>query len=227
MKRVKNVYFVSIMKINVKLPRKWPEVTWSQAMQLTEAKDNADLLSVFVNVKAETLRNAQITNLDEVLTALAFTNEELKADIIPGSINGFKIPADLNFKSICRYEDLKTLAKDCIAEEGQKVTVDQLKNYPKMVAVYAMPNYEDATPQEREQFARQFENSPCTEVMAIGNFTLLRLTGLRPSGYGIFQKVIIPMLKLKLVFSVWLRRLVFSVRFYLWKRKHLTSETNS
>lgn len=220
------------MKIKIDgklLPRTWDNVTFGQSLKLTKAKDNADTLSAFVGIEAETLRKSTaIINLDEALERIKFLDMTEMPLNIPKSINGYIIPKNLEFKSICRYEDLKSLVQKVLPKkEGEKLTGDQLAYYAEMVGVYAMPDYENATQTERDQFAKQFLNAPCGEVMAIGNFTLRRYFELKIPGSRIFRIVSTPMHKLKLVLKSWLVSLVFSVRYATWRRRHRIKEMNS
>ena len=220
------------MKIKIDgklLPRTWDNVTFGQSLKLIDAKDNADVLSVFVNIEASTLRKAtHINNLNEALEITKFMNLTEMPLNIPKSINGYIIPKNLEFKSICRYEDVKSLVQKVLPKkEGDKLTAEQLTYYAEMVCIYAMPNYEEAGLEERKQFAQQFFNAPCGEVMAIGNFTLRRYFELKIPGSKIFRKVLIPMHKLRLVLKSWLVSLVFSVRYATWRRRHRIKEMNS
>lgn len=201
------------------LPKSWDQVTFLQCLELTKVKDTADMLSVFLKTPAEEIRNAHIPDLNKILKVLAFTNEK-PPEILPRKINGWTVPFDLNFKSICRYEDLKILVQQCFPKEGEEVTGKNIENYYKMVAIYAMPNYENASLADREQFSKQFLRSPCGEVLAIGNFTLKKFQGLRTPELNRFPKVAILIHRLRLALKGWLARLAFTLRFYLWKKRH-------
>lgn len=201
------------------LPRNWDQVTFQQALELTKVKDTADMLAVFLKTPAEEIRKAHIPDLDKILKMLAFTNEK-PPETLPRKINGWMIPFDLNFKSICRYEDLKLLVEQCFPKDDDEISGKNVENYYKMVGIYAMPNYENATLVEREQFAKQFLRSPCGEVLAIGNFTLMKFQGLRTPELSRFPRLATRIHKLRLALKSWLARSAFTLRFYLWKKKH-------
>lgn len=216
------------------LPYSWDDVSFGQALsliKLQEAKgqvklDTADVLGYFLNIKPETLRMAKTTNLEEVIGRLAFTNSK-PPEIKPRSINGFLIPTDLNFQSICRFEDLKELVIKTIPPEGEEFGSKHMENYPAMVAIYAMPDYENATPQQREQFAKQFYNAQVGEVLAIGNFTVKKFSELSQPGSRRFPKLRTLIHKLRLALKGFSARLAFSLRFFLWKKKHRINAVNS
>ena len=206
-------------------PTSWDKVTFGQFLNLHGAKDSADVLSVFLNMSAPTLRRAYISNLTEVLRVLSFLDKPMPS-IIPISIKGFLIPKDLNFRSIGQFEDLKLLAKEVAPAKGEEMTPDRMMTYIKIIAVYAMPNYNEAGPEERDEFSKQFLNSPAPEVLAIGNFTLAKLIELNLPAQLPFLKVNILMRRFRLVLKSWRARLGFWARYYLWKRKLHTKGMN-
>lgn len=212
------------MKITVdgttrSIPTKWDDVTFEQFLKIKGCKDRADILSIFLGIDAGKLRIAQIENLREVLSALKFM-DKLMAFIVPRSINGYNIPKDLNLKTVGQYEDLKDIAKE-LGENGENISV-----YPEMVGVYAMPNYNTASLEERKQFSQQFFKSSCAEVMAIGNFTVVKLIELSLPGSPTSRKANILMHRFRLVLKSWRARMGFWVRYYTWKRKLRTGGMN-
>lgn len=218
-------------KKNESIPPSWDEVTFEQSLKLVKIQDDkgeldtADIIGTFLNMDPATLRKARISNINEVIRAVQFTNTK-PVEIVPKSINGFLIPKDLNFQSICRFEDLKELVKKVLPKDGEPIKAENIKYYPEIVGVYAMPDYENATPQQREEFAQQFFKSPCGEVLAIGNFTLMRLTVLSLPGSKTFHRVSTLIRKLRLVLKGFNARLDSTVRFYIWKKKHRINVTN-
>lgn len=210
-----------------KIPESWEQVTFRQSLGIVDAKDTADILSVFLGLEAETLRKAKIINLNEALERISFLDTTNMPALLPTKINGYPIPKDLDFQTICRYEDLKRVAQKCIPAKDEKVSAKHLENFVSLVGIYAMPNYEDASLKEQEDFSKQFFNSPCGEVMAIGNFTLMKLTVSKVKGLAIFLNLITQMRKLRLVLKSFSARLGFSLRFFIWKKKHRIDVTNS
>lgn len=216
------------------LPYSWDDVSFGQALaliKLQEAKgqvklDTADVLGYFLNIKPETLRIAKTTNLEQVISRLAFTNSK-PPEIKPRSINGFLIPYDLNFQSICRFEDLKELVIKTIPPEGEEFGSKHMENYPAMVAIYAMPDYENATPKQREQFAKQFHNAQVGEVLAIGNFTVRKFAGLNSPASISFPGHLTLIHRSRQALRGFSARLAFYLRFFLWKKKHRINVTNS
>lgn len=212
------------MKITNKI-YSWDGVSFENFLKLQDCKDDTECMAVLLNIKPETLRAAKISNMAEFLKSFEWMKKPMPI-ILPKSINGFMIPKDLNFETIGQYEDAKELDKKLKVKEGENLTAEQLSVYTDMVAVYAMPNYNEAKPEERKEFAKQFLKSPCTEVMAIGNFTQVRLIELSLPGYQTSLRLPILMRRFKLVLKSWRARLGFWVRYFLWRRKLHTNGMN-
>ena len=217
-----------IIPVTQKLPFSWDDVTFGQGLKLIDSKDTADTIAVFTGLNPETLRHAQIKNLQAVLDRIKFLDITPMPVIMPKSINGFLLPKNLEFNTICRYEDCKLLVGKLLPkEEGAKLTSEQLAYYVEMVGIYTMPDYENAKPEDRKLFADQFYNSPCGEVMAIGNFTVMRYFELKIPGLKAFRKAATLMHRFRLGLKGYSARLGFSLRYFLWKKKPLTSGTKS
>lgn len=122
-----------------------------------------------------------------------------------------------------RYADLQHIA----ASFSKELTKEGLLKYCEIVAIYAMPNYEDASEQEKQDFIVQFHNAPCEEVMAVGNFTLMKLAALKMSIGSGYQNQGTLISRLRLGLKALLSRTAFSIRFAIWKRKHLIEDTKS
>lgn len=206
------------------IPMSWDEVTWEQFMKLTTCITDGDVIGLFLNIKPEKIRQARIENLESLLSCLAFLKQEMPI-IVPKSILGYAIPKDLNFETVGQFEDMKDICSK-LPTNGEKLTAEHLGAYLEMVGVYAMPNYLDSTLEHRTEFANQFNNAPCTEVMAVGNFTVKRLTALINQQAKGFQKVNTQQSKFRLALRGWLARTASSIHFYTWKKRLPTNGTN-
>lgn len=198
--------------------RSWDDVPFEAFLKLQPCKDDTECMAVLLGIDDDTLRKATIANVDEFIESFAWMRKPMPM-ILPRSINGFQIPKDLNFKTIGRYEDAKEIAAKLKPDSDGKQTVDQLRQFVQLVGIYAQPDYHDSTVEDRLAFANQFLKSPCTEVMAVANFTLARLVELNLQGLKTFPRFRTQMRKFRLVMNGFLARLAFSVRFGLWKRK--------
>lgn len=219
---------MTIIKILPKqIPANWDEVKFSHFLAFHEVKDFADQLAIFTGFKPDTLRKCKIHNLEALIERMAFLNKPMPS-IVPKSVLGQPIPKDLNFESVCQFEDAKEIVGKILPKvDGESPTRDQIALYADLVTIYAMPDYIDATPQQRADFAKKVLDLPCAEVMAIGNFTQLKLIELKAKELGIYRREAIQMRRFRLVLKSWRARLASWAHFALWKRKHHIEGMNS
>lgn len=209
------------VKVTKAMPIRYKELGFRKYVDLAFCEDEpVKVLSILLEHDEETLRKAKIFNLDEVLTLMSFLKKPIELRL-PKEILGYKIPRDLKFESMNRYADIQHIAESF----GKDLTKEGLLQYAELVSIYAMPNYEEASDEEKQAFIEQFYNAPCEEVMAIGNFTLMKLTALRTSTSKDFQKAATLKSRSRLVLKAWLSRMAFSIRYAIWKRKLRTDET--
>lgn len=195
--------------VEKQIPTKWKEVTFSQFIKLVEAGDDpAKVISIFTDIEEETLRKAKIVNLESIIAMLGFLKTEMNLKV-PETCMGYKIPKNLEFETIGQFQDLK-------AEAVQIKDAKSFDKYALFCAIYATNPYDY---QQAEKLVPTFLNAPCEEVMAIGNFILLKLAELMTGIQSKSQSPSIPMKKYWLVLTVWLKNLVFIARFYTWKKK--------
>lgn len=200
------------------IPTSWDKVNFKTFVELSEAgNDTVKVLSLFTGVDEHTLRKAKITNLESVVAAIGFIFTQPQ-QVVPESILGYAIPKDLGFESIGQYEDLKEDTKKLV---NQKPTGRQiLEKYPFYCAIYAQPKlHGEYDWKKAEQLAPEFFNAPCSEVLAVGNFTYAKLIALIYHIDPKAQKALTLTRKLKLVLRSWLTRTAFTVRYFIWKRK--------
>lgn len=205
------------VKVEKQIPTSWKEVTFWQFLKLAEAKnDLSAVLSVFTGIDQPTLKKATISNLGKVVELLRFIETEQMDLTLPKWIIDYPVPQNLELESVEQFEDLKL--------ESLKVKDEGIKHYTLLCAIYACQPYDE---KEAEKLAPAFMNAPCEEVVAIGNFTLMKLIGLSNPGLsGILPKNS-PMRKWRLVIRSWRARLAFTVRYYFWNRKLRSIATSS
>lgn len=156
------------------IPEKWADVTWEQYLKV---KGNfVKTASFFTGVEETTLKKAKINNLQLVVTALKFLETPIKEEELklPETILGFKVPKSLDMESIGQYADLQDITKKFDPEKP----LENLALYPSICAIYCVKPYDF---EQAEALAPQFLNAPCTEVMAVANFTYEKLRELRTS----------------------------------------------
>jgi len=203
------------------IPTTWSQVSFRKFVRLADAKDDMiKIISVFTGIDEETIRTAEIKNFDLLVTMLGFMKVEIKMNL-PYTILGLKVPQNIESEAAARYGDIQEI----IAKFKEGDDVSNLSNYPLIVATYLAPSPYNF--QEAEQIAERLWDAPCGEVMAVGNFTVMRFLPSKINAWRVFPKLAILMHKLKLVLTVYKARLAFLVRLFTWKKKHRISGTNS
>jgi len=206
------------------LPTSWPEVTFKTFLKITDAGDDVSkILSALVDIDAKTLRAAKIYNLDTVLDVVSFLNNPAPQEL-PDKILGYSIPKDLGFETIGQLEDLK----DEVSKFKKEKVKTVLSKYPLFCAIYACSaKHGEYDWKKAEAMADEFLEAPAQEVLAVGNFTLVKLTALKLGIAHKAQKPTIPPAKFWRVIRAWIARLGFTTRFFIWKARHLSPEKNS
>lgn len=201
------------IKIEREVPTSWDEVKFHQFIKVMKAKENfAEVLSVFVDIPAETLEKAKIINIDKLIQVFGFLKTEVPM-IKPKTILGYEVPKDLGFETIGQFQDLKKAASESKGPE----------KFPLMCAIYCTKPYDWKVAEEKQN---EFLNAPATEVLALGNFTLVKLIGLNLSKGINSQNQNTLLKKFRLAFKGWRMRMGFTVRFFLWKRRQAIAGKN-
>lgn len=220
------------MKIPIKLngitvektiPVDYGSLSFELWTKLVQEPDPIKRFIMVVDVDPLILRKAEIKNLDKVFTILSFLNKPLNP-FLPyeiGPIGGlkYKVPKNLEFVETGRYMDISETLKPITKESTAQ---DLWKLYPELCAITSMPDYTQATMEAQQEFIKQFWQAPCEEVVAIGNFTVLKFSELNLNIQKSTPKHNTLPRRLLLAFRIWLANTVFSLRYASWKKKHLT-----
>lgn len=204
------------VRVEKTIPTDWDDVSFGEFVALNGAK-RLDALAAFTGISKDLLHQAKVKNMDRLINLISFLDKEVPLWKLPKTICDYPIRQDLGFEPFGRYTDIKDEV-----DKG-KTGMDLIKQYPLLCAIYCHPGKYDF--KEAEKNTKGFYNAPCTEVLALGNFLLLKLTGLnRPTGRTSLFLRILPK-KARLAFLLWRTRLVSTVRFFIWKKKHHIQET--
>ena len=204
------------VKVKKDVPVKWEEVKFKDFIQLDGNMSKA--LSIFTGIDEPTLRKANITGLEKLITVLSFLSTEVPLFNFPNTLMGeYEVPYDIGFWQWGQYMDLKRELDKRL--EG----LELLKQYPLLCAIYTMKDYDFELAEKR---AEHLLNAPCTEVMAVANFMLTKLIALRSSTKKDSLLADTPLKKLRLALKAWWMNTVFTVRFYILKRKLRLTEKN-
>lgn len=201
-------------KVEKDIPESWDQVTFRQCIALIKCGDNdTKKISIFTGIDEETLLKSQINNLYTLLGVLSFLKKDMTYTM-PTSILGYNLPQDLETESTAQYADLQLIIAGFDKD-------DQLKNiqtYPLIIATYVRFDGEYDY-KKSETLVDKFFDAPCTEVMAVGNFTLARLLALKLNIPMPSRRAATPKSKLRRVLISWLYRLDFIIRYYSWKKR--------
>lgn len=200
------------VKVSKDIPTGWHQVSYRKFMATAKSKgDFNGIISAFTDVPVETLAKAKIKNFDVLLSCLAFMSTPVD-QLMPSTICGLPVPKSLEDEAAGRYGDLMGITKQFVKDDD----IVNLQHYPLIVATYVTKSpYSD---KEADLLAEQLWEAPCGEVLAIGNFTLLRLhasrNGMLNSSHleGTLKN------RLRRGMINWLTRLDFSIRYGTWKR---------
>ena len=198
-------------KITRDIPESWDKVTFRQCLDLIKCKEDiTKIVSVLTGIDEATLKSAQIHNLSALLAAIQFLQRDMTY-VMPDKIAGYVLPKDLEGESIAQYSDIQEIVKNFDAEDNLK----NVEKYPLIVATYCVTPYDF---KKAEIIAGELFNAPCTEVMAVGNFTLARLLASKLNIPNPFPLVGTRPSRLRRAMIAFRNRLDFTIRYFSWRR---------
>lgn len=205
------------------IPTGWHEVTFRQFCELAECgEDYGKVLSVFTGMDTETLKKARMTGVDRIIQVLSFLATVPNIPI-PDKILGYKVAPDLGLETIEQYENLK----EHIEKMKGATDREHFEQYPLYCAIYACPHVNGEYDWDKAQtLSKYFFDAPALEVLAVGNFTLVRLIELKNNIKRESKKPLTRMQRKKQEYQLWLKHMAFTGRFYFWKVKHLIKGTS-
>jgi hypothetical protein len=209
------------VKLQKEIPTGWEQVSFKQMLELIGANE-LKALSIFTGIEPEILKKANITGLEKLITTLSFITAKEVPSRIPKEICGYPVPLDLGFEAFGQYVDIKTEIDRIELLEKDKEK-EYMKAYPLFCAIYSCKPYDTKVAESRIE---AFNNAPCTEVLALGNFILLRLIALRlTTALNSQRKGATRMKRFLLALNGWRINMAFTVRYYFLKRKLRLTET--
>jgi hypothetical protein len=201
------------------IPLSYDHVSFGDFLKLDECgTDKVKVMSLFWRLDYETLCKAKIKNMDEVLSKLKFLDKPMVLPDVKSikELYGYPLPTNLEWEETQQYLDLKA----CVAESKDLTPKQQLERYTLYCAVYACKHWTGSYSIEAaEKLAPVFLNAPCTEVMAVGNFTLLRLIGLNLNTNPASQKAGSRMQRFRLALKGWAIRMGSISRWTIWLKR--------
>ena len=208
---MKTIITLNGVKVTKDIPTTWHGVTFRNLIGLINAgEDAAKIISVFTEIDPETIKKASIKNFDVLVSLLAFRNKEMDL-VIPNFILGHNVPRFLEDEAAARYADLQ----DIIAKFKEGDNINNLSLYPLIVATYVTRSPYDF--KNAEALTERLWNAPCMEVMAIGNFTLLKFRASKDGMLNSYHREDTPLNRLRQAMINYIRRLAFSIRCGIWR----------
>lgn len=160
------------------IPVSWDQVTFGDFLKLDSCgQDIIKVIALLTRMDYEQLKKAHVKNLDGVVAILGFLKKPMTLPSYQSVkvLHGYPLPKNLEFEEVQMYLDLQNYMQ----EVNQLTDLEKLGKYTTYCAVYACKHrYGKYDWKLAEELAPVFLDAPCTEVMAVGNFTLMRLIGL-------------------------------------------------
>lgn len=218
------------MKFNIKIneeavsreiPNAWHMVTFRQSIALFRAGEDIEkIISVFTGIDPEVIKTAKIKNFNVLMSCLSFLKKPMNM-VMPSTCLGIKVPDNIEEEAVSRYADIQAVASKFTEEDR----IGNIEQYPIIAATYLTPspyNYKEA-----EKLAERLWDAPCVEVMAIANFTLVRLIESRSGTLNSSHLAGTLRNRLRQATINWLNRLAFTIRYGTWKRSLPSHVRNS
>lgn len=198
------------------LPMIWDQVPFKLFIDLDACgQDIIKVISLFTAIEYDTLRTAKIVDMDSVIEDLGFLNKKPEP-VIPKTILGYTVPKDLEFEQVQMYLDLKNYVK----EAKELPPLVQLERYALYCAVFAcIAKHGKYDWSLAEAMAPEFLQAPCTEVLGIGNFTLMKLIGLNLNIKTTSRKAGSRIMRFRLAFRGFMILMVHRLRSLILKKK--------
>lgn len=165
------------------LPESWDEITFDQYLKLMDLKTDGDndyskLLSIFIGIDADTVRNAIIYNLDTVIETLSFVSKEPAFTGQVTTFMGVEIPKDITFEQLAPFEDMRSL----INKSSSMELKDAVAQYAKYCAIYVQLKRDGVYKYGKAmELVSEVNKQKAREVMLLGSFFLIKVIRLTKS----------------------------------------------
>ena len=198
------------------IPISWDQVNFKDFLALEYCGDDiVKVIALLTRMDYEVLLKSKIANMDQVIAILGFLKQPPKP-YVPNKLLIYDIPKDLAFEQVQMYVDLKNY----INASHESTPQDKLKSYTLYCAVYScIQKHGKYDWKLAEAMADEFLQAPCTEVMGVGNFTLVKLIGLNLNINPDSLKANTLVKKFKLVLKSWRKTSVHLERWFSWRKR--------
>lgn len=217
---------VDDLKFEREIPTRWEEVTWEQFLKMSDCTTETETFAAILGLDPEMMGRAKIKNAGQVLAILAFLkNSKPELTHVPTKILGYTIPADMETQTIQIYEHIKAEMREV---EEKKDPKGAIRKYPLYIAMFVCEQvYGHYSYDKSVKLSEVFMKAPALEVLATGNFTILKLIGLNQGTNLSARKRPSRLRNLKLAFKALIKNMAFTLRFSILKKKLGINDTNS
>jgi hypothetical protein len=217
---------VDELRYDREIPTRWAEVTWDQFLKMSDCTTETETFAAILGLDMDTMNRAKIKNAGQVLSILAFLkNTKPELTHVPARILGYTIPKDLETETIQIYEHIKAEMRDVEDKKDPKAAI---RKYPLYIAMFVCEqSYGGYSYDKSVILSEVFMKAPALEVLAVGNFTILKLIGLNRGTNLFARKAPSRLRNLKLAFKALIKNMAFTIRYAILKRRLGINDTNS
>lgn len=156
----------------------WDKLTFTQYLRILKMQnDNIELISILSGVDYETVKNAKITGLDNLMYLTRFINTPPTFPDKPTHIGEYKLPLDSNgifdiqFESLAQFEDMRQ-----VLNKLEKGVYALTKSYATYCAIYVQKLRDGEYDGEKaRQMVSEIMNYPASDIIVAGGFFFVRL----------------------------------------------------
>lgn len=162
----------------VEIASSWDDLSFRSLLKWLACKgETHEAISICTGIDSETIKNAEIPNLETILQAIQFLNTPANFQDTVTQIGKYKLPLDSKgqfnpqFKRLDQFEDMR---KAMVF--GDKGIVEVTKAYAKYVAIY-LQSIRDGVYKYDSAMAMVEEvmDMPAKEVIPAGSFFLIKV----------------------------------------------------
>lgn len=166
----------------LQIPSAWHETNFFQYVSVMEGvSDTGKVISLFTGIDHETIKKANFTGLELVITALSFLRTVPEIPATVSQVGKYKLPLDSNgefniqMESLAQFEDLRAIIKKLPNNDVIALT----KSYSYIVAIYLQKIRDgEYDPDKAKSMVAEVEQMPALEVVSAGSFFLIKLLNL-------------------------------------------------
>jgi hypothetical protein len=159
-------------------PTRWEDVSFKMYIQILGGGSFSEIVSYITDIPRQTIRDAEIRNINQMAQALEFVNKAPNFKWVP-MLGNHRIPKNPAEQSIAQFEDLQNLRSQIPAKKTSEYTLEDYKTisnlYLKAAAIYyCKAEYGKYDTEFMPEIEERLEGFSCTEVIGIGAFFLFR-----------------------------------------------------